>query len=100
MTNEEVYYPECIDTMQQVLIFEADDLMPIFLGLAAAAIINMQVRSPMLYIFGLLGGILMSVLYIRLKRNALPGAFIHLIYLCGLPLNKVFNNGLLRRVED
>ena len=78
MTNEEVYYPECIDTMQQVLIFEADDLMPIFLGLAAAAIINMQVRSPMLYIFGLLGGILMSVMYIRLKRNALPGAFIHL----------------------
>ena len=100
MTTEEVYFPEYLDTMQQVLMFEADDLMPIFLGLAIAAIINIQATNTMMYVFGLIGGILMSILYIRLKRNSLPGAFIHLFHLSGLPLNKVFIYGLLQRVEE
>ena len=100
MTTDPVAFPQYLDNSQQVLMFEADDLMPILGGLALAAIMNMWARNPVLtYGLGLGLGVLLSYLYVRSKRNALSGGLKHVIYLSGLvPLNKIHKNGLLRKV--
>ena len=100
MTNKPVVFPQYLDNAQQILMVEADDLMPILGGLAIAAIMNMWARSPVLtYGLGFGLGVALSCLYIRSKRNALTGGLQHVIYLSGLvPLNKIHKNGLLRKV--
>ncbi len=45
MTNKPVVFPQYLDNAQQILMFEADDLMPILGGLAIAAIMNMWARE-------------------------------------------------------
>ena len=82
--------PQMIDNFPQIMWFEADELVPIIIGMMAGSIFNMFTPAM------LVGGVL-SWAFMRYKRLALPGSLHHMCYWWGLmPLNLQFTNGLNR----
>lgn len=82
--------PQMIDNFPQIAFWETDDLMPIILSMFVGVIFDVMTVS-------IISGLVLSTIYIRYKRNALPGSLHHIAYWYGLlPLNRIFTNGLAR----
>jgi conjugal transfer pilus assembly protein TraL len=90
----EIDIPQLLDEYPQIMWWEADELAPVIVGMAAGTVFGT-------FTLGMIGGIALSIIYLRYKRNALPGSLHHMIYWSGmLGLNSVFENGLEREFEQ
>ncbi|NEX63396.1 type IV conjugative transfer system protein TraL [Noviherbaspirillum galbum] len=90
----EVSIPQMVDEFPQVMWWEADELVPILVGMGAGTVFEV-------FTAGMLAGLVLSGIYIRYKRNALPGSLHHMIYWWGTSgLNTVFTNGLETEAEQ
>lgn len=82
--------PQMIDNPPQIVFWETDDLLPVLLAMGFGVIMNGFTTS-------VLAGLALSVVYIRYKRNMLPGTLHHMGYWYGfMSLNRIFTNGLAR----
>jgi conjugal transfer pilus assembly protein TraL len=92
--SREVDIPQLVDNFPQIMWWESDELVPIICGAGVGTVFEA-------FTLGLVLGIALSVVYIRHKRNALPGALHHMVYWWGMfGLNSVFGNGLEREFEE
>lgn len=101
MNEEMISFPQYIDNFNQIAFWEADDTFPFLIGCAGGIVVSLFYEHPLVYIAGILFGIIASMLYVRSKRNNLQGVFFHRLYRFGLfRLNEVFKYGLLRKVVN
>lgn len=89
--------PQKLDNPAQVFWLESDEVMPFFICWAAGLILRKLTGSTWMVTAGIAIGIFFSWVYMRHKRESLPGALQHIFYSMGvMSLNKRFSNGLLR----
>lgn len=99
---EKVSIPEYIDSPQQFLFLEMDDLFPLTAAFGAGLILDIILSSNGLWFIGLLVGVVLTRVYIGFKRNRLPGTLKAFLYFhTGLfPINKKWTTGFLRRTDE
>ena len=99
---EEISIPEYIDNPPQILFLELDDLFPWFFSVFLGLVADLIMGTGYFFFIGVVVGFVFVRIYIGFKRNQLPGTLKAFIYNhTGIfPMNKKFNNGLLKRVVE
>lgn len=99
--NDTIIIPEFIDTPPQFLFLEADDLAPFLCGFGVGILLRFFTQNAWGMVVGIFVGIILMHIYIRFKRNTLPGTLHHFLYcFSSLPLNKHFKNGMIKKLNN
>lgn len=101
MADKMITIPEYIDSPVQILFLEADDFIPFFTGVGIGILFKYIIHNSWSFIIGIIIGGILTKIYLKFKRNTLPGTLAHMLYAYGIiKLNKRFDNGLIKRVNQ
>lgn len=87
-----VKIPRRVDEPPHLLMWSADELAPILIGLVAGMIIGQAMACA-------LAGLVVTNLYRRFRDNHPDGVLLHMLYWTGIPIakSKSFKNPFVRR---
>lgn len=93
--------PAYLDNPPQILFLESDDIVPAFVPVFFGIILRYTTHDMYWIPLSALVGVGFSYYYIKIKRDALTGVLLHLMYSRGLgPINKRYNNGFVKRLDN
>lgn len=98
MNEETIVFPQYVDNFVPIMFWEADDIIPFFIGFEGGVLLSMLIDHWTVQVSGILIGIYSSRKYAQSKQENLSGMIFHKLYTMGIyRMNKIFQYGLMRR---